>query len=93
MLTKVSESPPETRRYNKEAYPYYKGCPNTYIQGVAIGAFWFRDRKHKKRKGPSGSSGGTLSGGADDLLPPFLPLTHLNKLPTSSINLMSEVLY
>ena len=68
MLTKVSESPPETRRYNKGAYPYYKCCPNTYIQGVAIGELWFRDRKHKKRKGPSGRSGGTLYGGGDDLL-------------------------
>ena len=35
--TLSSDSRRKTRRYNKWAYPYYKCCPNTYIQGVEIG--------------------------------------------------------
>ena len=35
--TLSSDSRRKTRRYNKGAYPYYKCCPNTYIQGVEIG--------------------------------------------------------
>ena len=39
--TLSSYSRRKIRRYNKGACPYYNYCPNTYIQGVAIGELWF----------------------------------------------------
>ena len=70
MLTKVSESPPETRRYNKGAYPYYKCCPNTYIQGVAIGELWFSGQEDiKKERVPPGDPGGPFMGVATTYFP------------------------
>ena len=39
----------KTRIYNKGAYPYYKCCPNTYIQGVAICELWFSGQEDIKK--------------------------------------------